>query len=267
MMLKAVPVQDGLQRFIYCEASDETLDAQSEIVMQKALADSMEYMLARGNLDIDHITMVGAKQGIPDYLTYEIGRPVDINFRDSKTFVKGEVYSGTGSAADKANQFWSSLTELNPPARWFPSVGGSIQGVEDFFDPKTQAKGRRITKVRWSNIGFSKQPVNQTVPAVQTAPLATFAKSWAADGFFLKTLEAGYGTDVSALSGAGALRVQSLHGYTHYRDAISKLILDGVIEPRDGVEQSIKHFGLSREKAAAWFTNFLSDIKKHRRTV
>jgi hypothetical protein len=263
MMLKANPVEEGGRRVIYCEASDESIDAQDEQVMQKALADSMEYMLARGNLDIDHITMTGPKLGIPDYLTYEIGRPEDIRFRDGKTFVKGVIYSGSGRAAEKANDFWSSLTEINPPKRWFPSVGGSVQSSEIVIDPTTQARQRRITKVRWSNIAFSQQPVNQQVASVQTVPMEVFAKSWAADGFF-KTLEAGYGTDSAGLIGAGALRIQSLHGYTDYRDKMAKLLLDGVISAKDIVQESITRFSLSPGQAGTWAEQFLTDLQKRR---
>lgn len=264
--MKAIPIEEGGQRIIYCEASNESVDAQGEQVMQKALSDSMEYFLARGNFDIDHITMTGAKQGIADYLTYEIGRPTEIKFRDGKTMVKGIIYSGAGVAAEKANQFWSSLTEINPPKRWFPSVGGSVQASEIAINPDTKSKQRKITKVRWSNIGFSQQPVNQEVASVQTVPMEVFAKSWAADGFFAKTLEAGYGTDAASLTSAGAFRTQSLHGYTDYRDQVSRLILDGVISARNLTTESITRFGLAPDKALSWANQFLTDLK-HRRKL
>lgn len=263
MMLKATPVEEHGQRFIYCEASNESLDAQGEQVMQKALADSMEYMLARGNFDIDHVTMTGSKLGINDYLMYEIGRPTEIRFHGDKTLVKGIIYSGSGIAAERANQFWSSLTEINPPRRWYPSVGGSVQASQVDIDTMTKARVRKITKVRWSNIGFSQQPVNQQVATVQTIPIEVFAKSWSADGFF-KTLEAGYGTDVSQLTGGAALRTQSLHGYTDYRDQISSLLLDGVIAAQDIIDESITRFGLPQHLAFDWAKQFLTDLKNRR---
>lgn len=211
LMMKATPREEGGQRVIYCEASNETLDAQNEVVLQKALADSMEYMLARGNFDIDHITMVGAKNGIPDYMLFEIGRPLEINFHDGKTFVKGFIYHGDGPAAERANYFWSSLTDVHPPQQWFPSVGGSVLGRDVSFDPITKSRKVAVSKVRWSNIGYSKQPVNQTVPGVQTVPIGVFAKCCTPGGIDLsKALEAGYGTDSAALTDGAALRVQSL---------------------------------------------------------
>lgn len=259
LMMKATVSEEAGTRHIYLEASDESLDAQSEVVMQKALADSMEYYLARGNFDIDHITMTGLSLGIPDYLAYEVGRPTEVKLHGGKTLVKGVIYSGSGPAAVQANQFWSSLVDIQPSARWFPSVGGSIQESEIVINKDTLVKSRKITKVRWSNIGFSRQPVNQNVRAVSTVPLEQFAKSWATYGFF-KTLEAGYGTDVSQLTGAGALRKQSLHGYPQYRNRMAGLILDGVISAKDIVKESISRFGLTERQAKLWANHFFKDL-------
>ncbi len=270
LMLKAVPQEDAGQRVIYCEASDESLDAQNEVVLQKALADSMEYMLARGNFDIDHLTMTGAKLGVPDYLLYEIGRPSDIRFRDGKTFVKGFVYSGDGPAAERANYFWSSLTDIRPPARWFPSVGGQVLKSEISIDPERKARVRKITEVRWANIGFSKQPVNQQVTTVDTVPMDVFVKSWAADGIVLaKTLTAGYGTDAATLEGGGAVRKQSLFGvplnYFDFRDRMASDIRSGKAGKNPGIKELVAHgvkvFGLSRGEAAEHVERMVRDIK------
>ena len=109
-LLKATPrVEDG-QRVIYIEASNEAVDHQGEVVMAKALADSADYYLRHGNLDIDHYTLIGPRMGLRDSNLYEIGRPLEVSSRDGKTFVKGVVYSGTGPAAEQANIFWSSMT-------------------------------------------------------------------------------------------------------------------------------------------------------------
>lgn len=259
-MMKATPQMEGGRRIVYIEASDESLDAQNEVVLQKSLSDSMEYYLARGNLDIDHITVVGAQQGITDYLTFEIGRPEEVRFHGDKTFVKGLIYSGEGIACEKANQFWSSLTEINPPAKWFPSVGGSIQGSEVIIDPLTKSRQRKITKVRWSNIGFSKQPVNQSISPVTHIPMEVFAKSWAADGCYMKALEMGYGTDSAQLTSGAALRKQSLHGYEKYRDKVAGLILNGVISARDLVDESVRRFSMPEKRAVEWSKKFLNDI-------
>lgn len=269
-MLKATPVQDGGQRFVYIEASNEALDQQNEVVLQKALSASSDYYLRYGNLDIDHITQIGAKAGIPDYTLFEIGRPAEVRFADGKTFVKGEIFSGEGPAADRANQFWSSLTEVNPPARWYPSVGGSVLEKSIEVDPKTKLRKALVRKVRWTNIGFSKTPVNQTVPTVATVPFAALSKCWGAGGLDLsKALEASYATDATAKTGGAALGMQSLDGapanYFDFRNHLAEAVRIGALGENPGarelVSYAVKQFSLSLDEAAEWVERFMRDLK------
>ena len=270
-MFKATPVAEGADRFIYLEASNESLDQQGEIVLAKALADSSAYYLKFGNLDIDHYTQIGARSGIPNYEMYEIGRPIEVNVKDGATFVKGQIYSGSGPAAERANSFWSSLTDLNPPARWYPSVGGSVIGKSVVIDPDTKAKKAVINKVRWTNIGFSKTPVNPSLATVSTVPFGALAKSLCVDGFdFRKAIEAGYGTDSAALAGGGALRKQSLEpgllSYWDFRDALAELLRTGGVstKPADMVKIAQERYGMSPDVAAASVERFLGDLKQKR---
>lgn len=269
-MLKATPRMDGGQRIVYFEASNEGLDQQGEVVAAKALADSAEYFKRYGNIDIDHYTLIGAKAGIPDYPMYEIGRPVDVRQTGKTTFVKAEIYAGSGPAAERANQFWSSLTEITPPARWYPSVGGSVleKGVE--IDPDTKMRKAIIKKVRWNNIGVSKTPVNQHISSCATVPVGAFAKCWTAAGLDLaKALEAGYGTDSATLSGGAAVRKQSLDGRVHsYFDFRNKLAGDmrsGAAGKNPGAREMVAHaqskFGLPEDEAAEWVERFMRDLK------
>lgn len=267
-MLKATPVTEGRDRFIYLEASNEALDQQGEVVLSKALADSSAYYLKFGNLDIDHYTQIGARAGIPNYELFEIGRPVDVQVKDGTTFVKGQIYSGTGPAADKANAFWSSLVEVNPPARWYPSVGGAVIEKSVIIDPDTKSKRAVIKKVRWSNIGFSKTPVNANLATVSTVPFGALAKSWSSEGFdFAKALEAGYGTDSATLTGGGALRTQSMAqgvlSYWDFRDKLASSIRNREVaaKPADLVKFAQKNHGMSPDIAAASVERFLGDLE------
>jgi hypothetical protein len=279
-LFKALPVSEGGRRYVYVEASNETLDQQGEVVLSAALADSADYYKQFGNLDIDHITQVGAKQGIPDYSMYEIGRPVDVRVQAGRTFVKGELYSGLGPAAERANQVWSSLTEINPPARWYPSVGGAVLEKSAALDPATGQRRAYVTKVRWTNVAFSKTPVNQSVAAAQTVPMQVFAKCWGALGLdwgsvedgqmALKALEAGYGTDSASLTGGAALRTQSLHGavlsYASFRDRLAGLIRAGKgggTGARRLVALATGELGLSQDRASKWVERFLRDLNAH----
>lgn len=269
-MLKATPMQEGGKRFVFIEASNEALDQQNEVVMQKALKGSADWYLKYGNLDIDHYTLIGAKIGIPNFNSYEIGQPVEVRFSGDKTFVKGEILSGTGSVATQANEFWNSLVDRNPPAKWYPSVGGVVQEKSIEIDPTTKMRKAFVKKVRWSNIGFSKTPVNTDVPTVATMPFGALAKSWGPAGLdFAKALEAGYGTDSSTLTGGAALRTQSMdNGPANYFDFRNKLADDmrtGAIgknpDLKDLVRHCVKKFNLPLDDAAEWVERFARDLK------
>lgn len=210
-LLKSVqPAEEAGERYVYLEASNEDTDLQNEKVLAKALADSADYFLKFGNLDIDHLTQIGHRSGIANPEAYEIGQPCEVKVEGGSTFVKGRIYAGEGDSAAKANYFWSSITSQSPPAKWYPSVGGSVLSKSVSVD-EAGNKTALVTKVRWTNIGFSKTPVNTTVKPVTMVPFGALSKSYHHGGFDLKkALEAGYGTDSSALAGGGALRRQSL---------------------------------------------------------
>lgn len=269
-MFKATPMMDGGRRLVFIEASNEANDQQNEVVLEKALSSSSDYYLRYGNLDIDHITQIGAKVGIPDYNLYEIGRPIEARFADGRTFVKGEIFSGAGPAAERANQFWSSLTDLNPPARWYPSVGGAVLERAVEIDPGTKLRKAIIKRVRWTNIGFSKTPVNQTVPTVATVPFGALAKCWGVAGLDLsKALEASYATDSVGKTGGAALGVQSIDtgpaNYFDFRNQLAGAMRNGAVGDDPGIKELVEYsantFGLSRSDAAEWVERFVRDLK------
>jgi hypothetical protein len=272
-MLKATPVTEGSKRFVYIEASNEEVDQQGEIVKARALQDSAAYYLQFGNLDIDHFTQIGAKMGIPGYELYEIGRPVEVKVQAGTTFVKGEIYTGVGVAAERANSFWSSLVDVNPPARWYPSVGGKVTGKSITIDPASKEKRAIINSVRWTNIGFSKTPVNANLSTVSAVPFGALTKSLCAEGFdFVKAIEAGYGTDAAALAGGAALRKQSLdptlHSYWDFRDSLAGMISAREVrggDPAQLVKAAVERLGVPRARAAQYVERFLRDLQQNRR--
>lgn len=267
LMLKATPSAEGGRRFIYFEASNEGVDQQGERVLAKALGDSSDFFLKFGNIDIDHYTILGPKLGMKDAMTYEIGRPVAVDIKGEKTFVKAELYQGEGPLAEQANMVWESMTSLNPPARWYPSVGGAVLAKSMQIDPETHNKVAVIDKVRWSNVGLSRTPVNQHLPCATAAPIGTFAKSL--NGFIVKALEASYSTDVSTLTGGGALGMQSLdtgspYSYHDFRermaDALSQSLVGSQTE-HGLIAYAVSHFSMPPEAAAEWVSRFLGDLK------
>ncbi|WP_293371590.1 hypothetical protein [Nevskia sp.] len=264
-VLKATPATEGGKRIVYVEASNEGLDQQNEVVLAKALSESADYYMKFGNLDLDHITQVGAKAGVPDYHFFEIGQPEQVEVSGKRTFVKGLIYQGEGPAAQRANEFWDSLTGTNPPQRWYPSIGGEV--LEKSSDIGPNGKRALIRRVRWTNIGFSKTPVNAEVPTVSAMPIGAFAKAWTADGLFAKALEAGYGTDAASLTGGGALRRQSLEGHPiSYWDFRNRLAGDLTSKnltnsgSKELVQWATERFAMGRELAAEWVQRFMADL-------
>lgn len=270
-LLKATPRYENGERVLYIEASNEKLDQQGEVVVMQALKESADYFLKFGNLDLDHYTIIGARLGIPDYLSYEIGRPVDCRFERGRTFVKGRIFQGDGPMAKRANDFWSSLVDLNPPQRWYPSVGGKC-GPREIEVGKDGTRRSIVRSVRWYNIGFSKTPVNANVPEVSTVPMDVFVKSWGARGWdhtLAKTLTAGYGTDSVGLSGGSALRVQSLdrklHSYFDLRDSVAGDMRAGRVKNDarlpDFIDFVSRTYGLDEDAASEFVERFARDIR------
>jgi hypothetical protein len=266
-MLKSIPREESGERCLYIEASNEDVDHQGEVVLQKALSDSTPYFLRHGNIDLSHYTLLGPKAGIPNFLEYEIGRPVEARTSGKRTFVKAQLYKGEGARARNANMVWDSLTKQKPASPWFASVGGSVLSKAIKEDPANGMRVGVITAVRWNNLALDRGPVNKTVGEVSLAPIGTFAKSLG--GFVIaKGLDAGgYGADSAALSGGAALRMQSLdHGiksYWDFRNKMADAIRGGECGQRapDMVQHAAKQFGLSHGDAAEYVERFMRDLQ------
>ena len=273
MMLKATPAQEGGRRFIYFEAAREARDQQNEIVLAKALEESADHYIRYGNVDLDHKSMpaVAKMHGIDKPELWEIGTPVDVRFDGVSTFVKAELFTGETPLAENANLVWDSMTKLNPPRKYYPSVGGKILAKSVQLDPKTGDKVGVVSGVRWTNVAISQHPVNQHVGGVMTIRFGVLAKSWGAGGLNItKALEASYATDAAAKTGGAAFGAQSLdtggapYSYFDFRDKLAAALKAGAVRSQspDGlVEFSTGNFSLSHDEAAEWVDRFLSDLK------
>lgn len=275
-MLKARPSEESGDRFIYLEASRDGVDQHNERVLIKALVESTPHFLKFGNIDIDHksIPSVAAAYGIQDPESWEIGIPEDVKVDGDSVLVKARLYKGdhTGLSA-KADMVWDSMTKLNPPARWYASVGGATLAKSAGVHPTTGSVVSNITKVRWSNLAISRQPVNQLVSAVSTIPFGALAKCWTPDGFdMIKALDSSYATDARAKTGGAALGMQSLDvggqqpvSYFDFRDKLSRAISsrDVTDMTSHGLMQfSANKYGLSLDVAAALVDKYLKDLSK-----
>jgi hypothetical protein len=163
---------------------------------------------------------------------------------------------------------WESLTAISPPARWYPSVGGSVLAKSKQIDPLTKADVTVVERVRWTNCALSRTPVNHHIGTVSASPVGTFCKSL---GCFVlnKALEAGYGTDSATLTGGGALRTQSLHGgiqsYFDFRERLANDIR--AKKPgRDITNYAMTEYGLQPDQASEWVERFLHGISQARKS-
>lgn len=269
LLMKATPAQEGGARIIYVEASKESQDQQGEVVLQKALKESVDVFKKFGVLDIDHKSMpsVAAKMGIQNPNEWIIGQPLDVMFRDDTTIVKAQLRQGDTPLAQRANEVWEGLTKLNPPDRYYASVGGAVMGTTLKFDPETKQKIPVITKTHWNNLALSLNPVNPHLKPASTTPVGVFAKSL--NGFvFGKALEAGYGTDMASLTGGAALGMQSLDtgvsNYFDFRERMSQALRSGKCGSNPGIRDLVtcatKIFGLSRDEAAEYVERFVRDL-------
>jgi len=268
--MKATPSVEGGDRIIYVEASKETKDQQGEIVLAKALKDSVEVFKKFGVLDLDHKSMpsIAAQYGIDRPEEWIIGQPIDVLFKGGTTIVKAQLRKGDSKLAEKANMVWEGLTKVSPPDRYYASVGGKVTGREVRFDPLTKAKVPVITGTRWNNLALSLTPVHGDLSPVSTTSTSTFAKSLG--GFvMMKALEAGYGTDVANLTGGAALGRQSLDqapiNYFDFRNRLADQMRHGAVGNNPGARELVdyctKMFGLSRVDASEYVERFYRDLK------
>lgn len=269
-LLKARPAAEGERRFLYLEASDQGMDHQGEITLQKALVDSADYYLRHGNLDLHHWTLMGPGQGGTPNPTFEIGRPVAVRVDGKSTFVKAELYrqkkgSPLTPQVVNANMVWDSMTAQDPPMRWYPSVGGAVLAKAIVVHPETGQKVPVITKVRWNNLALDRCPVNKTVGTASTMPVGVFAKSMGG-----AIVTAGYGTDSASMTGGRALSMQSLDGvikrpnYYRFRDQLAKAIQTGSC-PSVSVHglsaYAVMSMGVDVTQAAGLVARFLQDLR------
>ena len=161
---KAIPRIEGGERVLYLEASSQARDLQDERILAEALAESKDYFLRYGRIDLDHASIWQAiresKLDPQNPYAREIGQPKEVRIKDEngdpKIYVKAEIFRSSdpnNEMAKAANWFWDSL-QVSPPVRWFPSVAGTLLGAKHDQDPDGR-KIRVIHKIRWHSIALT----------------------------------------------------------------------------------------------------------------
>lgn len=168
------------------EASNENLDLQGQITLQRALLESEDFFLKNGVISNDHQHRRKDKNGntIVDN-TMVIGEPIAVKKDGKSTIVRGKLYGNVASAKPFIDLLKANSNRVRG------SVGGLLPKIVK--DPDTGIE--KITHVLWNDLALTCSPVNNTVG------YAVFAKSMNQNEI-LKALEAGYGAS-NAESGNG----------------------------------------------------------------
>jgi len=183
--------ENALGYVIEAEASNENLDFQEQIVLQRALLDSKEYFLKNGVLSWDHLHKRKDEKGAlitdPEFI---IGQPLSVEKRGAKTFVKAQLFKGNRIVEDLISKLKSGATIIKT------SVGGMRPVISKAYDSKLGRSVEKVVSVLWDELALTYKPVNQTLSSVA----------------FVKSLQLGYGTESAGMTGGRALVPQDLDG-------------------------------------------------------
>lgn len=163
VVIKASSSESG-ERRVSVEASNEELDKENDMILQKALLDSSDYFIKNGHFDLDHISELGHRMGIPNPDRYVIGYPTTVkDLGEKRTGVEGTIFKNKDGSVDPSkfvyDAFWCSL-QTDPPARWKASIFGRATEI----DASGEKAPRHLVKaIRWSSLAFTKKPVNDAI--------------------------------------------------------------------------------------------------------
>jgi len=157
------------QRMVEVEASVEAEDSEGDLITQKALLDSAKSFLDNGFLDLDHYGEIGHVLGIPNPMSWIIGRPMEvIDGGGGRTLVRGVINTHPGGHnpdRNKADAFWDTLV-CTPPVLWRASVYG-IMGSDTIDcrqEPVDGGPARFLVRsFDWRSLAFTRNPINDSI--------------------------------------------------------------------------------------------------------
>jgi hypothetical protein len=158
----------GVKRVIEVEASNESVDYDGDVILQRALLDSAPTFVARGHLDLDHLSEFGLRMGLPDPASYIIGRPLEVqDLGGGRTGVVGEIRRSLDGVPDaKANRyddFWASMQSV-PPVKWQASVFGYPKAgmIKDCREEMCATGATRflVEGFDWCSLALTRTPKN-----------------------------------------------------------------------------------------------------------
>lgn len=185
---KAIETDAHGNWIIEAEASNENLDFDGQVVLQRALSGSKDYFLANGVISYDH-RHLRADPEDPNWSPekYIIGEPMGVTTRGGSTFVKAKLYKSNEVAREIVKKLQDGSTRMKT------SVGGKRPEVVSSWDQKLGRAVEKVVRVLWDELAITFKPVNQTLEPVALSSAA-----------FVKSLEAGFGTDSATMTGGRA---------------------------------------------------------------
>lgn len=231
---KALERDERGNYIVLAEASNEALDFQGQVVLQKALLESKDYFLANGVISYDH-RHLAPTEGESDWYPekYVIGEPVDVVRKGRKTYVKMRLYKSNPIVRDIVGKLKDGSTRIRT------SIGGKRAQVAAAYDRKVGKPIERVVKVLWDELAITFKPVNQTL-----SPIALDGQA------FAKALMAGSATDSAGMTGGRAMIPQSLEG-DRDADALRGAIEAGRVNTRTDAELFLKARGCGWSRVTA----------------
>jgi hypothetical protein len=249
---KSIETDDNGNYIIECEASNENLDYDGQIVLQRALLDSKDYFLKNGVISYDH-RHLRADPEDPHWTPekYIIGEPIDVYKVGKGTFVKAKLYKSNPLVQDIVKKLKDGSTRLKT------SVGGRRPQVVSEWDQKLGRIVEKVTKVLWDELAITFKPVNQTLEPIALSGAA-----------FVKSLTSGFATNSAGMTGGQAMVAQDLEGDEKkdkpHKIAVVMALAAGELQDVDEAKEFLMNRGYSAAEAEKILRSILND--KHMET-
>ncbi len=156
VLLKAEKEEDD-HYVMYVEASNEQMDLDGEIVVQKALEDQKDNFMKFGIITWDH-----QHKDLEHGPKAILGQPEEVVFSKKRTFVKFRLYKDKDFSKELVNMMKSGSTRIRA------SIGGQV----------IEKSGKKIIKVIWNELALTWRPANNTLAPAQWTAFDEFKKNY-----------------------------------------------------------------------------------------
>jgi hypothetical protein len=235
---KSLETDENGNPIIVAEASNENLDLQEQVVLQRALMDSKEYFLSNGVIAYDHKHLRPDPED-PSWTPekYIIGQPISVERRGKTTIVKARLFKSNEIVKELVSKLQDGATYIKT------SVGGLRPKVIKEWDGKLKKMVEKVTSVLWSELSITPRPVNSTLGPVVLSSSA-----------FVKSIQVGHSTDSATATGGASLVKQDLDGAGDSKKRAIKAVIvaltTGECAGLDSARSIIRENGVIDDKVA-----------------